>query len=73
MSIYAHYDRDADIAWFHVEPFNGSAVRSEDVGQGLIDRDHEGNVVGVEMWKASERLPAAMLEFLPSPRVRTQS
>jgi uncharacterized protein YuzE len=70
MSFYAHYDSDADIAWLHVEPFDGATVRSEEAGHGLTDRDRLGNVVGVEVWRASERLPAAMLELLPPPRVR---
>lgn len=70
MSFYAHYDRDADIVWLHVEPLEGSSVRSEEAGHGLIDRDPEGKIVGVEVWRASDRLPAAMLELLPAPQVR---
>jgi uncharacterized protein YuzE len=72
MSFYAHYDRDADIAWLHTEPFDGDTVRSEVVDHGLVDRDPEGAVVGVEIWGASERLPAALLELLPPPRVRAR-
>jgi uncharacterized protein YuzE len=72
MSFYAHYDRDANIAWLRTEPFDGATVRSEEAEHGLVDRDPEGNVVGVEIWGASERLPAALLELLPPPRVRAR-
>ncbi len=38
---------------------------------GLIERNAATNrVVGLEYWKASERLPAELLDALPSPPAR---
>lgn len=63
---YAYYDRDADIAWF---PTGESVdVISERVPGGLRDIDRVSReVVAVEVWDASTRLPATLLESLPAP------
>jgi uncharacterized protein YuzE len=65
-SRFAYYDRDADIAWL---PTGESAdVVSEEVGWGLIDHDSTTDeVVTIEVWSASKRLPAEVLATLPAP------
>ena len=67
--MYAHYDRQADIAWF---AFDGklaanSIHSSDEEAWGLIDRDGNGAVIAVEIWGASERLPRPLLDGLPEP------
>lgn len=63
---FAYYDQDADIAWL---PTGASTdVVSEEVAWGLLDHDRvTGEIVGIEIWSASERLPAEVLEALPAP------
>lgn len=69
MLMGSHYDRDADIAWLRLEGFDGQRVFGEDHPWGLIERDREtGEVVAVEFWRASERLPAELLDALPRPQ-----
>ncbi len=67
---YACYDREADIAWF---PTGESVdVVSERVPGGLRDYDratHE--LVALEVWDASTRLPAPLLEALPAPNAHS--
>lgn len=61
---YAYYDRDADIAWL---PTGYSEnVLSEEVSWGLIDHDATTDeVVALEVWNASKRMPRAVLDALP--------
>jgi uncharacterized protein YuzE len=67
--VYAHYDREVDIAWFQFGEAEMSPIdHSEEMEWGLIDRDSQGRVVGLEFWKASERLPAALLDALHQPK-----
>jgi uncharacterized protein YuzE len=63
---FAYYDREADIAWL---PTGDSAdVVSEEVEWGLIDHDSATDeVVAIEVWSASKRLPAEVLATLPAP------
>jgi uncharacterized protein YuzE len=63
---YAYYDRDADIAWL---PTGYSEnVLSEEMGWGLIDHDATTDeVVALEVWDASTRLPRIVLDALPAP------
>jgi uncharacterized protein YuzE len=66
-AMYAYYDPDADIAWLPT----GKAERvvSEQVEWGLIDHDEDTDeVVALEIWAASKRLPRAVLDALPGPR-----
>jgi uncharacterized protein YuzE len=65
--MYSYYDREADIAWL---PTGASEnVVSEEVEWGLIDHDSATDeVVAVEIWAASKRLPQAVLDALPEPR-----
>ncbi len=63
---YAYYDRDADIAWLPTG--KSESVVSEEVEWGLIDHDEATDeVVGLEIWAASKRLPKAVLDALPRP------
>jgi uncharacterized protein YuzE len=63
---FAYYDRDADIAWLPTG--NSEDVVSEEVGWGLIDHDAATDeVVAIEIWNASTRLPASVLDALPAP------
>jgi uncharacterized protein YuzE len=66
MARFAYYDKDADIAWL---PTGSSEdVVSEEVAWGLIDHDAAtDDVVAIEIWNASTRLPASLLEALPAP------
>lgn len=66
MNVYAYYDSDADIAWLPTG--QSQNVVSEEVEWGLIDHDADTDeVVAVEIWSASKRLPKAILDALPSP------
>ena len=63
---FAYYDREADIAWLPTG--DSKDVVSEEVDWGLIDHDSATDeVVAIEVWSASERLPASVLEALPTP------
>jgi uncharacterized protein YuzE len=64
--MYSYYDPDADIAWL---PTGASErVVSEEVEWGLIDHDATTDeVVAIEIWAASKRLPRAILDTLPRP------
>ena len=63
---FAYYDRRADIVWI---PTGASDdVLSEEVDWGLIDHDATNDeVVGIEIWAASGRLPDTLLAALPHP------
>ncbi|HXV05274.1 MAG TPA: DUF2283 domain-containing protein [Solirubrobacterales bacterium] len=63
---FAYYDRDADIAWLPTG--DSEDVVSEEVEWGLIDHDSgTDEVVAIEVWSASKRLPAELLAALPTP------
>lgn len=63
---YAYYDRDADIAWFPTG--DSDDVVSERIPGGLRNYDRATReVVALEIWDASTRLPATLLEALPAP------
>lgn len=63
---FAYYDRDADIAWLPTG--DSEDVVSEEVEWGLIDHDSgTDEVVAIEVWSASKRLPAELLAKLPAP------
>jgi uncharacterized protein YuzE len=66
-----HYDRAADIAWLRLEGWDKDRVATESTPTGLVERDRDtGRIVGLEYWKASERLPRDLLEALPAPPAR---
>ena len=63
---FAYYDSDADVAWFPTGESND--VVSERVPGGLRDYDRTTRqLVAIEVWDASTRLPANLLEALPAP------
>lgn len=65
-TMFAYYDRDADIAWFPTG--QSDDVVSERVPGGLRDYDRVSHqLVAIEVWDASTRLPASILEALPAP------
>lgn len=74
-SYFAYYDRDADIAWIPTGPSDD--VVSERVTGGLREYDRvTRRLVAIEVWDASTRLPASLLDALPpapepGPRSRT--
>jgi uncharacterized protein YuzE len=64
--MYSHYDPEADIAWLPTG--DSKRVVSEEVEWGLIDHDEDTDeIVAVEIWAASKRLPQAILDALPRP------
>lgn len=64
--MYAYYDPDADIAWLPTG--ESDHVVSEEVEWGLIDHDAATDeIVAVEIWAASKRMPQAILNALPGP------
>jgi uncharacterized protein YuzE len=65
-AMFAYYDSDADIAWFPTG--ESDDVVSERVPGGLRDYDRASHkLVAIEVWDASTRLPASILEALPAP------
>ena len=66
MSMFAYYDTDADIAWFPTG--ESDDVVSERVPGGLREYDRTTReLVAIEVWDASTRLPRTPLEALPAP------
>lgn len=64
--MFAYYDSNADIAWFPTG--ESDDVVSERVPGGLRDYDRTSHqLVAIEVWDASTRLPASILEALPAP------
>lgn len=64
--MFAYYDTAADIAWFPTG--ESDDVVSERVPDGLRDYDRATHrLVAIEVWGASTRLPANILEALPAP------
>lgn len=65
-SRFAYYDRDADIAWLPTG--ESDDVVSERAPDGLHDYDRVSHqLVAIEVWDASTRLPANIVEALPTP------
>lgn len=63
---YAYYDREADIVWFPTG--ESDDVVSERVPGGLRDYGRKSHrLVAVEVWSATTRLPASLLDALPAP------
>lgn len=64
--MFAYYDPDADIAWLRTG--ESDDVVSERVPSGLHDYDRTTRqIVAIEVWAASTRLPTAILDALPTP------
>jgi hypothetical protein len=63
-----HYDRDADVAAFNLEEYDGRRAAGELRPWGVLLRDSVSRqVVSVELHEASTRLPRDLLEVLPAP------
>jgi uncharacterized protein YuzE len=70
MNLEGHYDEQANVAWLRFEGYNPSTVVAEEVEFGLREVDpSDRHVVGLEYWRASERLPSELLRMLPQPPV----
>jgi len=68
MRIEGHYDAEADIAWIRFENYDPSTAIAEESDAGLRELDPvSGDLVGLEFWQASSRLPADLLQMLPPP------
>jgi uncharacterized protein YuzE len=63
-----HYDPEVDIAWIRFEGYDGRTAVSTQEEWGLEERDRtSGDVVALELWRASTRLPSELLALLPAP------
>ena len=70
VKIDGHYDANADIAWLRFEDYNPATVVAEETEFGLRELDPaDKRIIGLEYWRASERLPQDLLRMLPSPAV----
>jgi uncharacterized protein YuzE len=70
MKIDGHYAEQADIAWLRFEGYDPSTVVAEETDFGLRElAAKDQHLVGLEYWRASERLPAELLSMLPAPPV----
>lgn len=70
MRIEGHYDRTADIAWLRFEGYDAVHSVAEESDFGLVEKDPDTDaVIGLEYWRASDELPAALLSMLPPPQV----
>ena len=64
--MFAYYDHEADVAWFPTG--ESDDVVSERVPGGVRDYDRTTRtLVAIEVWDASTRLPANLLDALPAP------
>jgi uncharacterized protein YuzE len=70
MRIDGHYDAEADIAWVRFENYDPSNAVAEETDIGLRELGPStGEIVGLEFWEASRKLPADFLRMLPPPQV----
>jgi uncharacterized protein YuzE len=70
MKVDGQYDEKADIAWLRFEDYDPAKVVAEEVEFGLREFDPtDRHVMGLECWRASERLPADLLRMLPFPSI----
>jgi len=64
----SHYDADIGIASLDLDGCGATQVFAEEHEWGLLLRARtDDRVVGVEIWRASERLPGELLVALPAP------
>jgi uncharacterized protein YuzE len=70
MKIDGHYDSGADIAWLRFDDYDPTTVIAEETDFGLRELSMtDRQLIGLEYWRASERLPADLLAMLPAPPV----
>jgi uncharacterized protein YuzE len=60
----SYYTPDGDIAYIRTRKPQGT-VRSQEEPWGLRDYDETGELVGLEVWGASQLLPRELVEALP--------
>lgn len=60
----SYYTPDGDIAYLRVAHHEGR-VRSRRAPWGVGDYDESGQLIGVEVWAASRRLPSELVAALP--------
>jgi uncharacterized protein YuzE len=60
----SYYTPEGDIAYLRVRDPEGE-VSSREEPWGLRDFDERGELVGIEIWGASKRLPRELLDALP--------
>lgn len=62
----SHYARESDIALLTLGSSRKS--RARETPWGLLEFDSmTGELISLEFWEASQRLPAELLEALPEP------
>jgi uncharacterized protein YuzE len=70
MKIDGHYDPESDIAWLRFDGYDPATVIAEETDFGLRELSiPDRQLVGLEYWRASERLPSDLLAMLPAPPV----
>ena len=67
----SYYTSDGDIAFICVRPSHGE-VHSKEEPWGLRDFDETGELVGIELWGASKRLPPELIDALPRLNGKTR-
>lgn len=68
--MFAYYDPDADIAWLPTGESDDAV--SKRVPGGLHNHDRAtGQLVGIEVWDASTRLPKSILDALAARSAKT--
>lgn len=64
----SHYDADVDIVSLDLEAPGATSPYGEEHEWGVLLRARaDDRVVGVEIWRASERLPEELLAALAAP------
>ncbi len=60
----SYYSPDGDLVVIHVRP--SERTRTEERDWGLLDLDEEtGELVAIEIWRASSVMPSEIVEALP--------
>lgn len=68
----AHFDREVSILWFRTG--ESSMIYGSEHSWGLTIHDRTTDaVVGIELWEACKRLPADLLDCIPTPRQQSSS
>lgn len=74
MMIDGRYDAEADIAWVRFENYDPHAAVAEETDAGLQELDPStGEIVGLEFWEASSKLPADFPSDVPAAAGRDRS
>lgn len=60
----SYHTPDGDIVYLRVRPPQGS-VHSQRQPWGLLDYDERGELVGIEVWDAHQRIAPEVIDALP--------